>query len=331
MKITPLVPAFLIAFAVVVVLGRFFIPFMRKIKAGQSILEIGPKWHLSKQGTPTMGGILFIAGILAACVATGAGHTAGGKWIHILIWLFATFFGAIGFLDDYVKVAKKRNMGLTAPQKLLLQLAVSLAFISLMRLWGVVTPNLYIPFANISVPLPWIWYMLFSVLVITGGANAINFTDGVDGLLSAVTLPVMLFFTAVALLDGATEIGILSVAAAGALLGFLIYNFNPAKVFMGDTGSLFLGGLVMGIAFALDIPLIIVIVGAIYIIEILSVVIQVVYFKITNGKRIFRMAPIHHHFEMGGWSEKKICLVFGLVTLGLCLVAFAALIGKYRL
>jgi len=331
MKFTPLVLSAAVAFAVTLVMGRFFIPFMRKKKLGQSILEIGPKWHMSKQGTPTMGGILFITGIIAAIVFAGSTASNGGKWLHAIIWLFALSFGAIGFLDDYVKVAKKRNLGLTASQKLLLQLAVSLAFVSLLRFWGVVSPNLYIPFANVSIPVPWVWYMLFSVLAIAGGVNAVNFTDGVDGLLSSVTLPVMVFFTATAWIEKSMEVGIISAASVGALLAFLIYNYNPAKIFMGDTGSLFLGGLVCGTAFALNIPLIIPIIGAIYIIEIMSVVIQVVYFKITNGKRVFRMAPIHHHFEMGGWSEKKICFVFGGITLVLCLIAFAAFLGTYRI
>jgi len=331
MKFTPLVLSAAVAFAVTLVMGRFFIPFMRKKKLGQSILEIGPKWHMSKQGTPTMGGILFITGIIAAIVFAGSTASNGVKWLHAIIWLFALSFGAIGFLDDYVKVAKKRNLGLTASQKLLLQLAVSLAFVSLLRFWGVVSPNLYIPFANVSIPVPWVWYMLFSVLAIAGGVNAVNFTDGVDGLLSSVTLPVMVFFTATAWIEKSMEVGIISAASVGALLAFLIYNYNPAKIFMGDTGSLFLGGLVCGTAFALNIPLIIPIIGAIYIIEIMSVVIQVVYFKITNGKRVFRMAPIHHHFEMGGWSEKKICFVFGGITLVLCLIAFAAFLGTYRI
>jgi len=331
MKFMPVVLSAVVAFVSALVLGRFFIPFMRKKKIGQSILEIGPKWHMSKQGTPTMGGVLFITGIIAACIIAGSQLVTGGKWLHILIWVFAACFGAIGFLDDYVKVAKKRNLGLTAPQKLLLQLAVSLAFVSLLRLWGVVSPNLYIPFTDMTIPMPWVWYMLFSVLAIAAGVNAVNFTDGVDGLLSSVTLPVMVFFTAAAWVKGSMEVSIVSAAAVGALIAFLIYNFNPAKVFMGDTGSLFLGGLVCGAAFALNIPLIIPIVGAIYIIEILSVVIQVAYFKLTNGKRVFRMAPIHHHFEMGGWSEKKLCFVFGGITLALCLIAFAAFIGTYRL
>jgi phospho-N-acetylmuramoyl-pentapeptide-transferase len=331
MKLIPLVFSAAIAFAAVLIFGKFFIPFMRKKKIGQSILEIGPKWHMSKQGTPTMGGILFITGILAACILAGAPQISGGSWLHVLIWLFALSFGVIGFLDDYVKVAKKRNLGLTAPQKLLLQLAVSLAFVSLLRLLGVVTPNLYIPFVNISLSLPWVWYMLFAVLAISAGVNAVNFTDGVDGLLSSVTLPVMAFFTAAAWIKGSMEVGIVTSAAVGALIGFLIYNFKPAKVFMGDTGSMFLGGLVCGVAIALNIPLIILVVGAIYILEILSVVIQVTYFKLTNGKRVFRMAPIHHHFEMGGWSEPKLCFVFGGITLVLCIIAFAAFYGTYSL
>lgn len=329
MKWTTPVLAAIVAFVVTLIVGKFFIPYMRKKKIGQTILEIGPKWHMSKQGTPTMGGILFIAGILSACVFTGAELIGQGRWLHILIFLFALSFGAIGFLDDFVKVAKKRNLGLTAPQKLMLQFAVSLAFVSLLRFLGVLSPNVYIPFIQQTILLPWVWYMILAVVAITAGVNAVQLTDGVDGLLSMVTLPVMVFFTAAAWAKDSAEVGLVSAAAVGALAAFLIYNFNPAKVFMGDTGSLFLGGLVCGAAFALNIPLIILIVGAIYVVEIFSVVIQVSYFKLTKGKRVFRMAPIHHHFEMGGWSEKNLCYTFGGITLALCILAFIAYYGTY--
>ncbi|MGI6578438.1 MAG: phospho-N-acetylmuramoyl-pentapeptide-transferase [Eubacteriales bacterium] len=324
-----------VALIVALIVGKFFIPFMQKKKLGQSILEIGPKWHISKQGTPTMGGVLIMAGITASVIITGGLKVTDGlgftsvRWLSIVILLFALSFGAIGFLDDYVKVAKKRNLGLTAPQKLFLQLAVTLAFISLLRFLGVLSPNLYIPFINVTIPLPWTLYMLLSVLFITGMVNAVNFTDGVDGLLGSVTLPIMIFFTVIAIIKKSTDVAFISAASVGAILGFLIYNFNPAKIFMGDTGSLFLGGLVCGVAFALNVPIIILIVGAIYILEILSVVLQVAYFKLSGGKRIFRMAPIHHHFEMGGWSEKKICFVFCTITILLSVVSLIALKGIY--
>ncbi|NLM62480.1 MAG: phospho-N-acetylmuramoyl-pentapeptide-transferase [Clostridiales bacterium] len=321
------------ALIVALVVGKFFIPFMVKKKLGQSILEIGPKWHISKQGTPTMGGVLIIAGITASFMITGIVSDRLGYpvniWLGVVILLFAISFGAIGFLDDYVKVSKKRNLGLTAPQKLFLQLAVSLAFISLLRWTGVLSPNLYIPFVNITIPLPWTWYMLLSVLFISGMVNAVNFTDGVDGLLGTVTLPIMVFFTVTAIIKNAADVAVISAASVGAIFGFLVYNFNPARIFMGDTGSLFLGGLVCGVAFALNVPIIILLVGAIYILEILSVILQVTYFKLTGGKRIFRMSPIHHHFEMGGWGEKKICLVFSAITILLCVVSLLAIRGIY--
>ncbi|NLL34906.1 MAG: phospho-N-acetylmuramoyl-pentapeptide-transferase [Clostridiales bacterium] len=324
-----------VAFIVTLAFGRVFIPIMRKKEIGQKILEIGPKWHMSKQGTPTMGGVLFIVGICASVIVSELGisvvHDTGRSPIAIMIFLFALAFGVIGFIDDYVKVAKKRNLGLTAPQKLFLQLAVSLTFVSLLRLIGVLSPDLYIPFANLTVRLPWALYTLLSVLFITGIVNAVNFTDGVDGLLSSVTLPIMVFFTVAAAVKCSEGVSIVSAASTGALIGFLVYNFNPARIFMGDTGSLFLGGLVCGVAFALNIPIIILIVGAIYIVEILSVVIQVSFFKITGGKRLFRMAPIHHHFEMGGWSEKKICGVFSGITFLLVIVSFIALFSIYTI
>lgn len=322
------------AMVTTLIAGKFFIPYMVKKKLGQSILEIGPKWHMSKQGTPTMGGILIIAGIfvpvmIVSIMGADLPELSGSKWLGVVILIFALLFGSIGFMDDYVKVSRKRNLGLTAPQKLFLQLAVSLAFISLLRLMGVLSPNLYIPFINASIPLPWVWYMLLSVLFITGVVNAVNFTDGVDGLLGTVTLPIMVFFTATAVIKKSADVAILSAASVGALLGFLVYNFNPAKIFMGDTGSLFLGGLVCGAAFALNVPIILLVVGAIYILEILSVILQVTYFKLSGGKRIFRMAPIHHHLEMGGWREKKICLVFCAVTVLLCIISYAAFRGVY--
>lgn len=330
MQLMDLAASALIAFVATSVTGKFFVPFMKRKKIGQSILEIGPKWHMSKQGTPTMGGAMFIVGIFLASLILGIALLRERNGLHLAILLFALSFGLIGFLDDYVKFANKRNLGLTAIQKLILQFAAALVFISLLRIYGVVTPNLYIPFINVTLRLPWVGYMILSVLFIVGIVNAVNFTDGVDGLLTSVTLPIMVFFATAAWIMKSYAVGIVSAAAVGALCAFLIYNFNPAKIFMGDTGSLFLGGLVCGLAFSLNLPLILPVVGAIYIIELLSVVLQVSYFKISHGKRIFRMSPIHHHFEMGGWGEKKICLVFGGLTLVLCMIATAALFAMYN-
>ena len=320
--------SFIIAFVVTFLSGKVLIPMLRRMKAGQSIKENGPTWHMAKQGTPTMGGIMFIAGIFIAILVTGWQDFSQGRFGALFVFLFALVFGVIGFLDDFMKVKYHKNEGLTAPQKFLLQLAAAIVFTVLLRYTGYLTPDLYIPFFNVSFQLPWAVYMVFAAFVIVATVNAVNLTDGVDGLATGVTLPVALFFLAVSLMWKITDLSIFAAALVGGLCAFLIYNFHPAKVFMGDTGSLFLGGTVCGLAFALDIPLIIVLVGIIYLLETLSDIIQVTYFKLTHGKRIFRMAPLHHHFEMGGWSEEKLFTVFTLVTLVCCVLAYFGVMGK---
>ena len=320
--------SFLVAFAASALIGRFLIPWLHALKAGQSIKEIGPVWHMAKQGTPTMGGIMFIAGIFIAILVTGWKDFSQGRFGALFVFLFALVFGVIGFLGDFMKVKYHKNEGLTASQKFLLQLAAAIVFTVLLRYTGYLTPDLYIPFFNVSFQLPWAVYMVFAAFVIVATVNAVNLTDGVDGLATGVTLPVALFFLAVSLMWKITDLSIFAAALVGGLCAFLIYNFHPAKVFMGDTGSLFLGGTVCGLAFALDIPLIIVLVGIIYLLETLSDIIQVTYFKLTHGKRIFRMAPLHHHFEMGGWSEEKLFTVFTLVTLVCCVLAYFGVLGK---
>ena len=320
--------SFLVAFAASALIGRFLIPWLHALKAGQSIKEIGPVWHMAKQGTPTMGGIMFIACIFIAILVTGWQDFSQGRLGALFVFLFALVFGVIGFLDDFMKIKYHKNEGLTAPQKFLLQLAAAIVFTVLLRYTGYLTPDLYIPFFNVSFQLPWAVYMVFAAFVIVATVNAVNLTDGVDGLATGVTLPVALFFLAVSLMWKITDLSIFAAALVGGLCAFLIYNFHPAKVFMGDTGSLFLGGTVCGLAFALDIPLIIVLVGIIYLLETLSDIIQVTYFKLTHGKRIFRMAPLHHHFEMGGWSEEKLFTVFTLVTLVCCVLAYFGVMGK---
>ena len=320
--------SFLVAFAASALIGRFLIPWLHALKAGQSIKEIGPVWHMAKQGTPTMGGIMFIAGIFIAILVTGWQDFSQGRFGALFVFLFALVFGVIGFLDDFMKVKYHKNEGLTASQKFLLQLAAAIVFTVLLRYTGYLTPDLYIPFFNVSFQLPWAVYMVFAAFVIVATVNAVNLTDGVDGLATGVTLPVALFFLVVSLMWKVTDLSIFAAALVGGLCAFLIYNFHPAKVFMGDTGSLFLGGTVCGLAFALDIPLIIVLVGIIYLLETLSDIIQVTYFKLTHGKRIFRMAPLHHHFEMGGWSEEKLFTVFTLVTLVCCVLAYFGVMGK---
>ena len=319
----------ILAFAISAVVGRFLIPALRAMKAGQSIKEIGPNWHMSKQGTPTMGGIMFMVACVAAVLVFGWRDMAGGDFSALFVLVLALLYGAIGFVDDYAKIKKKENTGLTAGWKFLLQLAVAIAFLALMRMENHLTPNLYIPFVNVSVSLPWIVYLIFAAFVMVGCVNAVNLTDGLDGLAGSVTLPVAVFFAVLAAWWDKGAVGVFAGALAGGILGFLIYNFYPAKVFMGDTGSLFLGGAVCGMAFALDAPLILIPVGIIYIVETMSDILQVGYFKLTHGKRIFRMAPLHHHLELGGWSEVRIVLTFAGITIAFCLLAFVGCMYRY--
>ena len=319
-----------VSFLLTVVLGRLLIPVLRALHAGQSIKEIGPTWHMSKQGTPTMGGLMFIAAILVTLLAFGWKDLAGGDWGGLYVYLFALVFGAIGFIDDYMKVVHHENTGLTAGWKFLLQLAAAILMTVLLRNAGYLKFELYIPFFNVTwgnIP-DWL-YMVFAAFVMVGTVNAVNITDGVDGLSSSVTVPVAVFFAAITAHWAMGELTVLSAALLGGLLGFLVYNHYPAQVFMGDTGSLFLGGMVCGLAFAADMPLVLILVGIVYIAETLSDIIQVLYFKATHGKRIFKMAPLHHHFEMCGWKEKKVVAVFAAVSALSCAVALAGVWGRY--
>jgi len=333
-----LITAFVIAFIVSAGVGSFLVPFLRRVKAGQAIREDGPVWHMSKSGTPTMGGVMFIAGVSASCITVGFSEMLSGNYVHIFVLLFAMIFGAIGFLDDYEKLRKKQNLGLTAKKKFLLQLVVAIAFVFLLRNVGHVTPNLYIPFVNITFPIPEVVYFIFAAFVIVGTVNSVNLTDGVDGLATGTSIPVFIAYSVICFAWGAefTALGIFSAGLTGALMGFLIYNFNPAKVFMGDTGSLFLGGAVCAMAFAMDMPLILIPLGFMYIIETLSDIIQVTYFKLTHGKRVFRMAPFHHHLEMGGWSGKKwsekelFCLFTGISAFT-AVLSVIAVMGRYAI
>lgn len=321
--------ALLVSFAVTALLGRVVIPWLRAMKAGQSIKEIGPIWHKDKEGTPTMGGIMFIGGIIAAVFTAGLPELQKGSYGGVIVLLLAIIYGLIGFFDDFMKVKHHQNEGLTASQKFLLQLAAAIVVILLLRNTGYLTSDLYLPFLNTTLQVPWSLYMIFASFVIVGTVNAVNITDGVDGLASNVTEPVVIFMMLIAILWHRTELAVFAAAVSGGLWGFLIYNRHPAKVFMGDTGSLFLGGAVAGLAFGLDIPLALVFMGVVYIAETMSDIIQVAYFKATHGKRIFRMAPLHHHFEMGGWNEERVVRVFTLVSLIGCLLAFAGVIGRY--
>lgn len=310
--------------------GRFVIPMLRALHAGQSIREVGPQWHNSKAGTPTMGGIMFIAAILLCTVGFGwKSMVENGDYTHLYVLGLALCYGLVGFADDFVKVKLKRNLGLTASQKFLLQLVVAVIFLFVLKKSGDLSCDLYIPFWNLDLEIPTAVYMIFAAFVIVGCVNAVNLTDGVDGLSSSVTIPVMVFFAATAYIYGRTTLALLPATVAGGLAAFLCYNFHPAKVFMGDTGSLFLGGMVCGMAFALDMPLILILVGIIYICETLSVILQVTYFKLTHGKRIFKMTPIHHHFELCGWKEEKIVFVFTAITLVMCVLAYLGVMNRY--
>lgn len=328
--IIKLILAFAAAMLVTAIVGKFLIPYLRAIKAGQSIREDGPVWHMSKQGTPTMGGLMFIGGTLLAVLLVGIPEILGGEFLHLFLLLFALIYGAIGFLDDFEKLKKKQNLGLTALQKFLLQTVVAVAFILLLRLLGYLKPNLYVPFFDVTWILPdWLYFVLCTFIIV-GCVNAVNITDGVDGLVTGVSIPVLLFFAAVAFVWGYAAQGIFAAALAGGLAAFLIFNFHPAKIFMGDTGSLFLGASICALAFAMDMPLILIPVGIIYVLETLSDIIQVAYFKLSHGKRIFKMAPLHHHLEMCGWSEKKLFFVFTGITLVVCVVCFIFVRGRLQ-
>ena len=315
------------AMGVTALLGFVFIPWLHKLRFGQIILDIGPSWHKHKQGTPTMGGMMFIAGgLLAAALVLAADYLLGGRLLvpaglfsqgfatKILAGLvMASLCGLMGFLDDYTKVVKKRNKGLSISQKSVMQTLISVGYLWSLWLSMGKQPYTLVPFIG-QVRLGW-FFWIFGYVVIYSTVNAVNLTDGVDGLCSGVTIVTGAGLAAFAVMRGLFGAGVLSAAMVGGCAGFLVWNRNPAKVIMGDTGALYLGGLVAAIAFALDCPVILLPMGLIYVIEGLSDVLQIGYFKLTHGKRIFRMAPIHHHFEMLGWKEKKIGWVFSLVNL----------------
>lgn len=323
------------AFAVTAITGIFLIPYLKKLKFGQTILDIGPKWHQNKQGTPTMGGFMFIIGIIVAVVAAMISYHFNqnlfstyerANTIKVIAGiLMALAYGFTGFIDDYIKVVKKRNLGLTASQKLILQIAIAALYLLSLYLFGIRTTIVTIPFIgqlNLG-----IFYYPFMIFVIVGFVNAVNLTDGIDGLAASVTFMVAVGYMAMSSILMYTLTGLVSMALAGGCLGFLVWNFYPAKVFMGDTGSLFLGGMVVALAFAIGQPLILILVGVVYWIEALSVILQVISYK-TTGKRIFKMSPIHHHFEMSGYSEVKIVLIFSIVAL---LGSVLAVLAIFRL
>ncbi len=305
-------------------IGWFLLPVLRALKAGQSIREVGPTWHNSKAGTPMMGGLMFI---LSAVICLIINAFAMETHTVFFVLALSLCFGLVGFLDDFFKLKFKRNLGLTSLQKAMLQMAVSALYLYLLYKQGVLSCDLYVPFVNASFRIHPLVYIFFAMFVMVGCVNAVNLTDGIDGLCGSVSIPVMVFFAVVAMARGQFDLALFPASLAGGLIAYLFYNWHPAKVFMGDTGSLFLGGAVCALAFALDMPLILILVGLVYIVETLSVILQVAYFKLTGGKRIFKMAPIHHHFEMSGWKEETIVLVFSAISVLMCVIAWFGVSG----
>ena len=313
-------------FVLTVILEKLIIPILTSHKVGQKILEIGPRWHASKAGTPTMGGICFIMAILVVMTVVAiitAINGESGELIPLALALgLATLNGIIGFFDDYTKLVKKQNEGFTPIQKIVLQSLVAILYLLAMSATDNINTALHIPFTSVSIELGFFYYVFAFVLII-GFVNSVNLTDGIDGLASSVTLIVGAFFSVMGFTQGNDTLVLLGAATVGATLGFLVYNFYPARVFMGDTGSLFLGGLVVGMTFVLDEPMIIFLVGIIYLTEAFSDIIQIGVYKLSGRKiRVFKMAPIHHHFEKCGWSEIKVVAVFSLVTLIFSIIAF---------
>ena len=312
-----------LSFVLALLVAPVAIKKLRELKFGQKILEDGPTWHMNKQGTPTMGGVIFIAGLLVAVLCKLPWMVQNQDYRALVMLCLSLVFAGVGVIDDWTKIKKKKNQGITPKQKMLLQMAAAVLFVTVMRVMGYLESSLYIPFTGISLSIPFPVYVALSIFIIIGADNAVNITDGIDGLCSSVTLIVTLFFS-VLFLQADNSASIFSLALAGGLFAFFLFNKHPAKVFMGDTGSLFLGGAVCAMAYAHGMPLILVLVGIVYIIETLSDIIQVAYFKATGGKRFFKMAPIHHHFEKCGWSEWKIVIVASSLTLAMCLLAYFA-------
>lgn len=320
-----------LSFGITLLLGLVLIPKLKRLKFGQTIREDGPKWHLGKQGTPTMGGLMFIPAI-AVAVAVGYGvwrlaEPAAASGSGELVKLFggllmALLFGLVGFLDDYIKVVKKRNLGLRASQKILLQLLVTALYLAAVWLGGDRSTIVNVPFLG-QWDLGFLYFPVLGLFIIYM-VNSVNLNDGIDGLCTSVTFVVGVFFMFAASLLHLTGIGLLATALAAACIAFLLFNIHPARVFMGDTGSMFLGGMVVALGFGIGMEFILVFAGFVYCFESLSVILQVGYFKLTHGKRLFKMSPIHHHFEMMGWSENKIVAVFSLITLVMCVLGFFA-------
>ena len=330
---------FAAAFAVGLVVIPLLIPILRRLKFGQQILvQDGPSWHKKKQGTPTMGGIAFILSTAVSFLIFGFRYYSNGEYmvgvnaigpsVALVVLVFSVLFSMIGFADDMTKIRRKQNGGLTASQKLLFQGILSVLFIVYMGFLRGWDTSMMLPLFGVRIPLSFFYYVI-AMLLISGFVNAVNITDGVDGLCTTVTLPVALFFCITGAVMKMTDVSVLSAALLGSCGAFLVYNGNPAKIMMGDTGSFFLGSMVVGLSFALDMPLVILMVGIVYFLETLSVMIQVTYFKLTHGKRLFKMTPIHHSFELSGYSEWKICFLFGGCSLLACSLVLIWVFGYF--
>ena len=318
-----------IAVLIVTAISEYFlIKLFRARRVGQKILDIGPNWHKAKEGTPFMGGLGFILStllIMAVFFLVKAIDGTSSEYIPLCLTLvFAVANGAIGFVDDYCKLLKKENEGLTSKQKLFLQIVVAAAYLTVMSYTGNLSTDLHVPFTDLYLRLGWFFYPI-AILVLTGVVNGANLTDGVDGLASSITFVIGGFFAVVAFATGDEQLLILSAVLLGVCLGFLFFNFHPAKIFMGDTGSLFLGALVIGSAFGMGKELIGLLISAVFIIEMLSSFLQILCFKLFHGKRLFRMAPLHHHFEKCGWNEYQVVAVFSFAELVFCVLAWFAL------
>jgi phospho-N-acetylmuramoyl-pentapeptide-transferase len=337
MKDLTTIIAAIVGFGVTALSGYSVIPFLRKLKFGQTILDIGPNWHKEKQGTPTMGGVMIIGGFVVSLIIAFVYSAIFGKsfalecknsyrvTVMLAGVIMALCMAAIGFMDDYIKVVKKRNLGLTARQKTFLQLLVAAAYLCTLALAGMKTTTIpFIGDVNISSGFGLIFWPI-ALIFIYGFTNAVNLTDGIDGLASSVTLVVACAFMLASGFLGIATNNVISAALAGACVGFIVWNSHPAKVFMGDTGSMFLGGAVVAMSFGIGRPTLLIFAGIVYLLEAVSDIIQVIYYKKTK-KRFFKMAPLHHHFEMCGWSEDKIVLAFSLATLVGCLIAILPII-----
>lgn len=336
------------SFLITAAIGPALIKYLRKKHFGQKILSYVPE-HAGKQNTPTMGGFMFIISITIVTLAVNLALD-GFSIQSVTVLALSLCYGIIGFIDDSTKIRKAENAGLTSGQKFALQLVLALVFLTVLHMGGYLLPSLYIPFVGISLDIPWLIYVVIAAFIMVGCNNAVNLTDGLDGLAAGVTLPVAVYFIVIGVISNNMPVVVFASALAGGLAAFLIFNFNPAKVFMGDTGSLFLGGAVAGLAFACDQPLILVLVGLIYVIETLSDIAQITYYKATKkpvldengnpvrdakgnikmeGERIFKKAPIHHHFQLCGWGEKKIVLIFAGITVIMCILAYFGVAPRY--